>query len=326
MFRAKIISTGYYLPSRVLTNKDLEKIVDTSDEWITSRTGIKERRIAADGQASSDLGIEAARMAMDKGGIKPADIDAVICATITPDYFFPSTASQIQKGLGLTNAFAFDLSAACSGYIYGLSVAESLLMQDKVKTVLVIAAEKLSGITDWTDRSTCVLFGDGAGAVILKKVKGESGILSSYLGSDGSLGDLLMLPGGGSRIPASLESVKNKEHFLKMKGNEVFKVAVTRMIESAVKSLEKANLKTEDVRLLIPHQANLRIINAISKRLHLSEEQILVTLHKIGNTSAASIAISLAEAQQKNMIKEGDVIVLVAFGGGFTWGGMVLKW
>lgn len=326
MHRAKIVSAGYYLPSRILTNKELERMVDTTSEWITTRTGIKERRIARDNESTSDMGINASVIAMEKVGLRPEDIDAVICATVTPDYFFPSTACMIQKELELKNAFAFDLSAACCGFIYALTVAETLLLQNKVKTVLVVASEKLSSITDWEDRSTCVLFGDGAGAVIMQKGDGKSGILSSYLGSDGNLGDLLMVPAGGSRKPASEETVKNREHYIKMEGNRVFKVAVHRMIEAATKSIELAGIKSKDIKLLIPHQANLRIIDAIVKRLDLKPEQIFVNLDKTGNTSAASIAISLGEAEEKNLIKRQDVIVLVSFGAGFTWAGMVLRW
>jgi len=325
MNRARIISTGYYLPEKVLTNKELEKMVDTSDEWITTRTGIKERRIADDKQSSSDLGIEAAKMALEKSGIKPDEVDCIITATVTPDHFFPSTACMIQKGLSLKNAFAFDLSAACSGFIYALTVAEGLLLAGRFKKVLVVATEKLSSITDWQDRSTCVLFGDGAGACILVKEEGKKGILSVSLGSDGTLGNLLIVPAGGSRQPTTEDTVKNRLHYLKMEGNEVFKVAVHRMVESSMKSIEKAGLKPEDIDLVIPHQANLRIINAITKRLKISSDKVYVNLDKTGNTSAASIAIAMAEAVEKGVIKDNSVVNIVAFGGGFTWAGMVIR-
>jgi 3-oxoacyl-[acyl-carrier-protein] synthase III len=326
MERVKIVSTGYYLPSRILTNKELEKMVDTTSEWITTRTGIKERRIARDNEAASDMGSNAAAVAMAKAGVAPEDVDVVICATVTSDHSFPSTACLIQKQLELKNAFAFDVSAACCGYIYALSLAETLLMQGKVKTALVVATEKMSSITDWKDRSTCVLFGDGAGAAILKKAKGTRGILSSYLKSDGSLGDLLMVPAGGSRMPASKDTIKSRDHYIKMEGNKVFKVAVRRMIESATEAIKIADVKPKNIKLLIPHQANLRIIDAIKQRLDLSKEQVFVNLEKTGNTSAASIAISLSQAQDEELIKKGDIIVLASFGSGFTWAGMVLRW
>ena len=326
MNRVKIISTGYYLPEKVLTNKDMERIVDTTDEWIVKRTGIKQRHIAKDDEASSDMGIKAASIAIKKSGINPDEIDGIICATITPDHFFPSTASIIQKGLGLKKAFAIDLSAACSGFIYALSFDEGMILSDRAETLLVIASEKLSSITDWTDRSTCILFGDASGAVILKKQATESGILSFQLGADGSLGDLLMVKAGGSRYPASYETLKNREHYLRMKGNEVFKVAVHRMIEAGIKALEKAKIKPEDINLVIPHQANLRIIDAIAKRLNLSKEQVFINLDKTGNTSAATIAVGLAQAEEIGKIKKDDIIVLTSFGGGFTWAGMVIRW
>ncbi len=326
VYKAKIISTGYYLPSKVVTNKDLESVVDTSDEWITTMTGIKERRIAAAEESASDMGIKAGRSALRHAGMNPEDVDAIICATITPDYLFPSTASVIQKELGLVNAFAYDLSAACSGFIYALSSAENFLLQDKAKTVLVVASEKMSYITDWKDRSTCVLFGDGAGAVVMQKVEGERGVLSSYLGSDGSLGHLLMVPAGGSRKPLSEEVLKNGDHYLKMEGNKVFKVAVQKMVESARRALERAAIDVDDINWVIPHQANLRIIDAIEKRLKIPKKRMLVNLYKTGNTSAASIALALSEAEEKDMFKKNDIIVLVSFGAGFTWAGMTLRW
>ncbi|MFH1414665.1 MAG: beta-ketoacyl-ACP synthase III [Elusimicrobiota bacterium] len=326
MVRARIISTGYYLPLKVLTNKDLEKIVDTTDEWITTRTGIKERHIAENNESSSDMGVHAAKMAMEKCGIKKSDIGAVICSTITPDHQFPSTACLIQKQLGLDKAFAFDISAACTGFIYALSIAESMLLNKTADTVMVVASEKMSSITDWEDRTTCVLFGDGAGCAILQRTEGESGILSTYLGSDGNYGDLLIVPSGGSRKPASAETVNNRELFLQMKGNEVFKIAVQKMIQSSLISLEKAGVKPENLKLLIPHQANLRIIKAVAKRLKLDNDQVFINVDKVGNMSAATTAIGLAVADENKTIGKGDIVNLVAFGSGFTWGGIVLRW
>jgi 3-oxoacyl-[acyl-carrier-protein] synthase-3 len=324
--RARIISTGYYLPERVVTNKELEKLVDTTDEWITTRTGIKERRIAAEDESSSDMGIKAAQWALKRAHIKPEEVDALICATATPDHIFPATSCLIQKSLGLKNSFAFDVSAACSGFLYALSVAETMLLADKAKTVLVVATEKLSSVTDWTDRSTCVLFGDGAGAAILRKESGDRGILSTYLKADGTLSDLLMVPAGGSRKPASEETIKNREHYLRMDGNEVFRMAVHKMIESAEEVMRRAGIGAKDVKFFVPHQANLRIIDAIAKRLKVEPERMFVNLYKTGNTSAASIAIAISEAEEQGMIKAGDVIVLISFGAGFTWGGIALRW
>ena len=324
--KAKIISTGYYLPSKVLTNKDLEDIVDTTDEWIITRTGIKERRIASSDEASSDMGVKAGFMALERASIDPGEIDAVICSTITPDHSFPSTACLIQDKLGLKNAFAFDVSAACSGFIYALSIAESLLLSGKINSAMVIASEKMSAITDWKDRSTCVLFGDGAGCAILKRTESDSGILSSYMGSDGAYGDLLITPAGGSRNPVTVENVQNGEQYLQMKGDEVFKIAVKKMSESAIESLKRAGLTKEDVKMLIPHQANLRIIKAVQKRLKLEDDQIFIIVDKIGNVSAATVALAMAEAEEKNLLKEGDILNLVSFGAGFTWAGMVIRW
>lgn len=326
MQKARIVATGYYLPAHILTNTKLEEMVDTTDEWITTRTGIKQRHIAEPQEASSDMGIAAARAAMEKAAVKPTDIDAVICATITPDHAFPSTACLVQKGLRLVNAFAFDVSAACSGFIYSLSIAESLIRDNKANTVLVIATEKLSSITDWEDRATCVLFGDGAGAAVVTRSEGERGILSSYLKADGNLGDLLMLPAGGSRKPSSYETIQHREHFLKMKGNDVFKHAVLKMVDAATNALERAHVSAGDVALFIPHQANLRIVHAIAKRFNIADERIFVNLHKTGNTSAASIAIALSQAQEEGRLKENDIVLLVGFGAGFTWAGMVVRW
>ncbi|MDH5173773.1 MAG: ketoacyl-ACP synthase III [Elusimicrobiota bacterium] len=322
----RIIGTGSYLPEKVLTNKDLEKMVDTSDEWIVSRTGIRERRICSDKQAASDLGIEAARKALKNANVKVEDVDLLIVATITPDMFFPSTACIIQTELGIRNAAVFDLNAACAGFIYSLSTAQQFLQTGTYKTALVIATETLSKITDWKDRNTCVLLGDGAGAAVLREDKGDSGILSCYLDADGRYGDLLNMPAGGSRIPATVETVKNRLHYLKMRGNETFRIAIPEMIKSVKRGLERCGLKIEDVALLIPHQANIRIIKALAKRLSLPADKVFVNIDKCANTSAATVAIALDEANRQGRIKKGDIIELVAFGAGFTWGSCVIKW
>jgi len=322
----RIVGTGSYMPEKVLTNKDLEKIVDTSDEWIVSRTGIKERRICSDKEAASDLGIKAARRALKDANVKVEDIDLVIVATITPDMFFPATSCIIQTKLGIKNAAVFDLNAACAGFIYSLSTAQQFLQTGTYKTALVIATETLSKITDWKDRNTCVLLGDGAGAAVLKKEKGDSGILSCYLDADGRYGDLLNMPAGGSRIPATVATVKNRLHYLKMKGNETFRIAIPEMTKSAKRGLENCGLKMEDVSLVIPHQANIRIIRALARRLSIPIEKVFVNIDRCANTSAATVAIALDEANRQGRIKKGDIIELVAFGAGFTWGSCVIKW
>jgi len=324
--RVKILSTGSALPERVLTNFELEKIVDTSDEWIQTRTGIKERRIADRNTATSDLVIEAAKRAMDAGGIGPKDLDAIIVGTVTPDMPFPSTACFVQKGLGINKIPAFDVSAACSGFLYGLAIAQGLLVNDGYEVILLAGAETLSKILDWTDRSTCVLFGDGAGACTLVRSEDETGVLSIYLGADGSLGDLLKQPGGGSRFPATHETVRKGLHYVKMKGNDVFKYAVRAMGDSALKALKEANISPEEVDILIPHQANLRIIEATAKRIGIPMEKVFVNIDRCGNISAGSIPIALDEACRVQRIKAGDIVLLDAFGGGFTWGAAVIRW
>jgi 3-oxoacyl-[acyl-carrier-protein] synthase-3 len=321
-----IIGTGKYVPDRVLTNKDLEQMVDTSDEWIVTRTGMKERRIASPEQASSDLAYEAARKALDHAGITAEELDLIIVATITPDMFFPSTACILQDRLGARKAAAFDLSAACSGFIYGLANAYNFIAAGIYKYVLVVGAECLSKITDYTDRNTCILFGDGAGAVVLGQVPEGRGFRSFELGADGSGGALLNLPGGGSRCPSSAESVELKKHYMQMNGREVFKFAVRVMGAAAEEALAKAGLDKSDIDLLVPHQANIRIIESALERLHLPPEKCMVNLHKYGNVSAASIPIALAEAVEENRVREGDCVVLVGFGGGLTWGASVLIW
>ncbi len=313
------------MPKRVLTNRDLEKMVNTSDEWITTRTGIKERRVADKNEATSDLGLKAALDALKDAKIKARDIDLIITATITPDTQFPSTSSIIQSRLGAKKAACFDISAACSGFVYSLITAQQFIENGAFKNVLVIGAEKLSMAIDWTDRNTCVLFGDGAGAAVVSGSK-KPGILSTYMGGDGSLGNLLMVPAGGSRLPASHETIDKKLHYLKMQGNEIFKLAVTAMTDAAKKVLLKAKLNINDIDCLITHQANARIILATGKKLGISPDKIFMNINKYGNTSSASIAIALCEAVRSKRIKRGDIVVLDAFGAGLAWGACVIKW
>lgn len=320
-----IIGLGKYLPEKVLTNKDLEKIVDTTDEWIISRTGIKERRIARDNEATSDMATEAARRALADAKLKPEDLDLIIVATITPDMFFPATACLVQEKLGARQVPAFDISVACSGFIYGLAIANQFISSGTYKHALVIAAEKLSSITDWSDRNTCVLFGDGAGAAVLGPVE-AGGILSVYLGADGKQGDLIKLPAGGSRIPATRKSIEDKLHFIKMNGSELFKHAVRIMADAAIEATRPIGLKAEDIHIVIPHQANVRILNAAAKRMGLSKDKIYLNIEKYGNMSAASIAVALVEAVEEGRIRKGDKILLDAFGGGLSWGAIVIEW
>lgn len=324
-FNVAIKGTGSYLPEHVRTNAELEKMVETSDEWIVTRTGIKERRIADENTATSDIAIEAAKVALKEANLSPEDLDAIIVATITPDMFFPSTACFVQKGLGAKNAFAFDIAAACSGFVYGLSVAKDFIENGTYKNVLLIGAETLSKITDWKDRNTCVLFGDGAGAIVLCRTEEKGNIKSAYLGSDGNYDKLLYIPGGGSRNPVTTQTIDQRLQFMKMEGKEVFKVAVMKMIESADKALEMAGKKREDVELLIPHQANLRIIEAIGKRMEIPSEKVYVNLDRYGNMSSATTIVALDEARKNGRVKKGDIVTLVAFGGGFTWGAAVLE-
>jgi len=324
--RSRITGTGSYTPQKVLTNFDLEKMVDTSDEWITERTGIKERRIAKDTESASDLGLPASKMAIEMAGIKPKDIDMIIVSTVTGDMPIPSTASILQDKLGAKNTGAFDLNAACSGFIYGLATADSFIRAGSFKKVLLVGTEVLSRFTDWEDRTTCVLFGDGAGAVILEPTDEDRGIMSCHLHSDGNLWELLYLPAGGSRNPASKETIKEKSHYIKMKGNETFRVAV-RTLESLVVDTLKANrIKPSELSMLIPHQANLRIIQATANRLNLPMDRVLVNIERYGNTSSASIPIALDEAVRGGKICSGDYILLEAFGGGLTWASALIKW
>jgi 3-oxoacyl-[acyl-carrier-protein] synthase-3 len=322
---AYIAGISSYLPEKKLTNFDLEKMVETSDEWIRTRSGIKERRISAADQPTSELAVAAAKKALNAAHTKASEVEAIIVATATPDMFFPSTACLVQSKLGARKIISFDISAGCSGWLYALSIANAFI-KTGYDNILVIGAEELSKITDYTDRGTCVLLGDGAGAALLKKTSEERGILSTYFAADGSYGDLLYMPAGGTRMPATEETLKKRYHYLKMEGNKVFKVAVRAMYESAVKVLSKAKVKTEDIALLVPHQANIRIIEATAKRLNISMDKVGINLDRYGNTSAASIPIGLDEAASSGRIKKGDLVLTVAFGAGFTWGGVLIKW
>lgn len=320
-----IIGIGKYLPSRTLTNSDLEKMVDTSDEWIRTRTGIKERRLAEKDEATSDMAQKAAKNAIKDAKIKPEAIELIIAATITPDMQFPSVASIVQHSIGAKKAVCFDISAACAGFVYALVTAQQFIARGTYRNALIIGAEKLSAITDWSDRNTCVLFGDGAGAAVVSAVK-RPGILSTYLGSDGSMGDLLKLPGGGSRNPASHDTIDKKMHYIKMQGNELFKMAVKNMADAANKALKRARLSCDDIDCFIPHQANARIIMSAAKRLGLDPGKIYMNIDKYGNMSSASTAIALAEAVKSSRIKKGDIVVLDVFGAGLVWGACVIKW
>jgi 3-oxoacyl-[acyl-carrier-protein] synthase-3 len=323
--RVGIIGVGEYLPKKVLTNADLEKMVETSDEWITTRTGIKQRRLAAKGEAASDLAIKASQAALKDAGILARDLELIIVATVTPDMQFPSTACFVQKALGAKKAACFDISAACAGFVYAIVVAQQFIATGLYKNALVMGVEVLSSVTDWKDRNTCVLFGDGAGAAVLAPVK-TGGILSGYLGGDGSQAELLMLPGGGSRYPASHETIDKRMHYLKMCGNEIFKLAVNIMTEAAHTVLKQAGLKCADIDLVIPHQANIRIILAVAKKLNLPQEKIYFNIEKYGNMSSASTAIGLCEAIKKRRIKKGDIVLLDAFGAGLVWAACVIEW
>ncbi|HWR38669.1 MAG TPA: beta-ketoacyl-ACP synthase III [Patescibacteria group bacterium] len=321
-----IIGLGTYVPEKILTNKDLEKIVDTTDEWIVERTGIRERRIASDTEATSDLATRAAQNALADAGVSASEIDLIIVATATPDMFFPSTACLVQANLQAVNAAAFDLAAGCSGFVYGLTVGTQFIQSGLYKRVLVVGAETLSKILDWTDRNTCVLFGDGAGAAVLGEVQEGYGILGLHIGADGSGGDLLKMPAGGSRMPASAESVANRLHYVHMQGNEVFKFAIKIMGEAAGKALKHASLSPDAIDCLVPHQANIRIIQSAAKRLKVPMDKVIVNVEKYGNTSAASIPMALEDAMKAGKLRNGDVIMLVGFGAGLTWASCVMKW
>lgn len=326
MYSVGITGVGSYIPEKVLSNSDLEKMVDTSDEWIRTRTGIKERRIADKNMATSDLCTMAAKKAMEDANISSMDIDLIIVATVTPDMAFPSTACIVQKNIGAEKAAAFDISVGCAGFLYGLAIGSNFIKTGAYGTVLVIGAEFLSKIIDWEDRGTCVLFGDGAGACILQRCEEGKGILAYDLGADGANGHFLTQPAGGSRMPASIETVEKRLHYVKMEGGEVFKFAVRAMEKAALNAMEKANISLEDIDCLIPHQANLRIIESAAKRLKVSEEKVCINIDKYGNMSSASIPIALNEWVHNGKVKKDDIVLLVAFGAGLTWASVVLKW
>lgn len=321
-----LAGTGSYLPERVLTNAELEKMVDTTNEWIVSRTGMKERHIAAEDEASSDMAAVAALRALEDAKLPPEAVQAIIVATSTPDMAFPSTACITQEKIGAKSAFCMDVSAACSGFLFALDTARQYIASGDIDSALVIGAEKMSCIVDWQDRATCVLFGDAAGAVVLQAAKGHHGILSAVLGSDGSLANLLRVPAGGSRMPASEKTVRERLHTIKMEGKEVFKYAVTNMAAAATRALEECGLTIDDVNLIVPHQANQRIIHAIGQRVGASLDKFYINVDRYGNTSAASIGVALDEASRGGRLRKGDVVLLVGFGGGFAWGATVLEW
>jgi 3-oxoacyl-[acyl-carrier-protein] synthase-3 len=314
-----------YLPEKILTNADIEKIVETTDEWIRARTGIRERRIAAEGQATSDLALPAAQEALENAGLTPKDLDLIVVATSTPDMIFPSASCYLQAKLG-ASCGAFDLAAACSGFAYALSVAEGFIKSGIYRHVLVVGAETISRFIDWKDRGTCVLFGDGAGAAVVSRSKDGHGILASYLGADGTQSEILQIPAGGSMIPPSAESVANGQHFIRMQGPELFKIAVKTMEQAVLKVLEHEKLQVKDINCLIPHQANNRILQAVSERLGIAPEKVFVNVDCYGNMSTASTVVALYEAVKTGAVKKGDYVVLVAFGGGLTWGASLIKW
>jgi 3-oxoacyl-[acyl-carrier-protein] synthase-3 len=321
-----IISVGSYVPEKVITNADLEKMVETSDEWITTRTGIKQRRIAAETEYTSDMAAKAALLAMQRGNITADQIDLIIVATITPDMMFPATACLVQNKIGARRSAAFDVEAACSGFIYALEIGQQFIMSRTYETVLVVGAEKLSTIVDWKDRNTCVLFGDGAGAAILQHRTDAHGLLTACMGAEGDKAELLCMPGGGSRCPATAESVAGGLHFLRMDGKETFKNAVTAMCTAGREALRRCEIDISQIKCVIPHQANRRIIDAVSERLGVQPNQVFVNLDKYGNTSAASVAIALDEAVQQGRIQRGDLVLLVVFGAGLTWAAAVIEW
>ena len=321
-----IIGTGSYVPERVLTNLEIEKFVDTSDEWITSRTGIRERRIAGKGEHTSHMAAAAARQAMDQAGVTPEEIDLIIVATVTPDTFFPSTACHVQRILGASNSACFDISAACSGFLYGVEVAQQFISNHTYNTVLVVGADKLSAIVNWQDRNTCVLFGDGAGAAILRYRSGSHGVITTFMGSDGKFGEILHMPGGGCAVPVTKENIDQRFNTLHMNGRETFKQAVISMLAAANKALEQSGLTVDDLTCIIPHQANLRIIDALAERLNVPLSKFHINLDRYGNTSAAAVAIALDEGNRMGRFKVGDYILMVVFGGGLTYASSVVEW
>jgi len=323
---AGILGLGMYVPERVVTNDDLAALVDTSDEWIFPRTGIRERRFAAPDQATSDLAIEAAKRALEDAKVDVSEIEMIIVATCSPDHVCPSTAAVVQNGLGAKNAAAFDVAAACSGFVYSLTIASQMIGTGLYKKILVIGAEAMSKFLNEEDRSTLILFGDGAGAVVMGEVEEGYGYLSSYLGADGSGCESIYIPAGGSREPLTPEVLAGRRQFFRMDGTDVFKFAVKTMSETALKTMELGNLNSEDIDLLVPHQANIRIIQASAKRLDLQNDKVYVNIHKYGNTSGASIPMALCEARAEGRIKDGDVLLLVGFGSGLTWAGCAIRW
>lgn len=326
MIRARIIGTGSYVPEKVLSNRELEEIVETSDEWITTRTGIRQRHVAADNEYTSDLATRAAERALEMAGTDAKEIDYLVVGTITGDYPWPATACVVQSNLGAINAGAFDVSAACSGFVYALAAACDRIQAGNAKKALVIGAEVLTRIVDWEDRNTCVLFGDGAGAVVLEGQEGDSGILSTHLHADGSQLELLYQPGFGSRMRPSPEALEQKSYFLRMQGNEVFKVAVRSLTDVARIALEANRMSVADVDLFIPHQANIRILDATAKRLGLKDDQVYINVDRFGNTSGATIPIALDEVNRAGRLKPNDILLLDAFGGGFTWASALVRW
>ena len=324
--KATITAASHYLPENIISNSDMEKFVETSDEWIQSRTGIKQRHKVKNGEATSSMGIKVANDILKKKQINAKEIDVIITATITPDMLFPSTASIIQKEIGAVNAWAFDLNAACSGFLFSLETAQSLIESKKYKKILVIGGDTMSSIIDYNDRATCVLFGDGAGAILLEPSSHENGIIDSVLFTDGTGGDRLYMPGGGSLFPSSKKTIDSKFHYLKQDGREVYKSAVRGMTEAALEILKRNSLSSNDIKLFIPHQANKRIIEACSQRLNLNSEQVYINIDRFANTTGGTIPICISEAVQKNLLSEGDLILLAAFGAGFTWGATLIKW
>jgi 3-oxoacyl-[acyl-carrier-protein] synthase III len=336
----EIVSTGRYLPDRVLTNAELEQMVETSDEWIRERTGIRERRIAPADMGAAEMGARAARVAMERAGVQPGELDVIVLSTATPDRLLPSTGCDMQALLGATNAAAYDISAACSGFIYALSVAEGHIAAGNAEIALVVATEKMSGIVDWTDRATCVLFGDGAGAAVVRRIngaqpysptapvngRGRHPVMSSFMRSDGTLAELLWRPAGGVRVPMDLAVLDEKTHLVKMAGREVFKSAVRSMAEAADQALMRAGLTGADIDLLVPHQANMRIIDATARYAGIPMDRVFVNVDRYGNMSSATVPIALDEAAEQGRLKPGDNVLLVAFGAGFTWASAVLKW
>lgn len=320
-----ILGTGSYLPEKVLTNEALAKTVDTSDEWIRTRTGIRERRIAEDNVATSDLAVQAAKKALDDAKLEPNDIPLIIVATATPDYQFPATACIVQHKLGVKDAAAFDISAACSGFIYGIEIARQFILSGKYNKALVIGAEKMSSVTDWTDRNICVLLGDGAGACVLGEIKEGPGIIGTDMAVDGAYANLIILPAGGSALPATVDTVQKRLHFMKMEGREVYKQAVTVMYRTCLEILNKYGLKIDDIDWIIPHQANIRIIEAVAERLSIPMSKVYTNLDRYGNMSSASIPVALDEAIKNGSIKKGNTVLLIAFGAGLTWGASIIQ-